>query len=945
MSRFFRGNESSSSDSESSDSSASDFSGDEAPLRQAAQGKTGRLARLAYDDSDSEEEVKRVVKSPKQKQTDEVVALSKSILASARESKWNDANNEFNKLQASAEKLQKILGKDGKMPHSFLKCMVYLEDIMENNARFKAEQAKSNALDARNMNPLRQRLRKFKAFKAQVAEERANPSVSEDEAEEEEEEAPASRSTGASNAVSEASESESESESDSDSGSEEDSEDSESDWDSSSEEESESEDEDAPKVGFSRWLKKAPTKQSAAKQEAAKKVKKDRVQRPAQTAAAAGDDDSDDGFTTVGKGGKAEQGPVYSSETLNKHLQAVLESRGRKGTDKKAAIRSLEKLLSVAANPLQKVKVLLALVSAQFDSIPVSSHMSTELWTDSQARVNDLLAVLEANLQIVVSETGETHNSDQDIKYANEPITVSGSIVGLIDRLDDEFTKSLQNIDPHTPEYVERMRDAVPLYRTIVRSQFYFERADLKESLCRIVLRRLEHLYYRTDAVNLRVNEATADLKGSDATAIVPASAAGDMEATIHHLCTFLYLHADPLLRTRAMLMHIFNHALHKRYYVARDLLLMSHIQESVHQADVNTQVLYNRALAQLGLAAFRLGKIQESFEHIVELEASGRQRELLAQGVGQQRTQQLSQNEEQLQRQRQLPFHININLELLECVFLTSSMLLEIPAMASANSNPEARRAPISRIFRRMLDFNERQVFLGPPENTRDHIMAASKALASGDWEAARDYIQSITIWSLLPDCEDIKTMLASKIQLEALRTYLFTYSSQFESIGLEDLSVMFGMSRPKVYSLLARMVYRNELQASLDEVSGVLVFNMANFEASSRLQQTALVLSNKANAFADINERMFELKINGGQTPGDRQQGGNEHGNRQQGDRDGRQNNQQRGGNRDGQRGSGHQGQGRMEGGKGGGRGGARNGQRTTRGGRGGGNRNNRR
>ncbi|KAJ2351539.1 Translation initiation factor 3 subunit c [Coemansia sp. RSA 2618] len=146
---------------------------------------------------------------------------------------------------------------------------------------------------------------------------------------------------------------------------------------------------------------------------------------------------------------------------------------------------------------------------------------------------------------------------------------------------------------------------------------------------------------------------------------------------------------------------------------------------------------------------------------------------------------------------------------------------------------------------------------------------------------------------------------MLAGKIQIEALRTYLFTYSTQFESVGLDDLATMFDLPRNKVYSQLARMVYHEELQASLDEVSGVLVFSRANFEASSRLQQTALMLSNKANAFADTNERMFELKINGGQAPGDRQGNADQAG-RGQGDRDSRPNYQRGpgGGNRDGQR-----------------------------------------
>ncbi|KAJ2366997.1 Translation initiation factor 3 subunit c [Coemansia sp. RSA 2610] len=903
MSRFFQNaGDSDSSDSDSILSVESEFSGDEQQQQQrAAGGAAGRFARAAYSsDEESDSDVKRVMKNPKEKHTDELVKLAADILKAARADEWQAVATNFDKMPSVVKKLKGLLRGES-LPRTYIRSLVKLEDRTVKEGMSKEQLGKLSSHDARAFNKLKQRIRKHnKEYADAIAAYRENPVDSADEdaepaaaadgsASESEDQAVPAAPTRAGRAVpADGSESES----------------NDSYWDSDESDESSSESEDDRQVGFARWLKKAPAKGD----DAAKKTKKDRSQRstpaPAPAPPAAEEESEDDGFTKVGKKPQKPKKPEVTAESLHEHLKAITDARGRKGTNKSETVAMLQTLLNVASNPLQKCKVLMALISAQFDESAGKSYMPVEQWNRAQTTINDLLAILEANPQLTIHETAEVHDDKTDAAYAGEPITLRGSIISFLDRLDDEFTRSLQAIDPHTPDYIERMRDSVPLYVTIARMQGYFERADLGDSLCRVVLRRIEHLYYRTDQVNMQVEAAAAALATSGASRLAPPGSS--VEATIHRLCTFLYEHADPLLRIRAMLMHIFNHALHKRYYVARDLLLMSHIQEAAPQADVNTQVLYNRALAQLGLAAFRLGKIRESFEHTVELMSSNHQRELLAQGVGQQRTQQLSPAEEQLQRQRQLPFHININLELLECVFLTASMLIEIPSMAAANANPETRRSTTCRVFRRMLDFNERQVFLGPPENTRDHIMASAKALADGNWVASRDYIQAIKIWSLLPDCDDIKDMLASKIQIEALRTYLFTYSTQFESVGLDDLSAMFGLPRPKVYALLARMVYSGELQASLDEVSAVLVFSRANFEASSRLQQTALMLSNKATAFADVNERVFELKINGGQTPGDRQQGDRQQGGGGQGDRDGRPNYQRAGGNagRDGQR-----------------------------------------
>lgn len=45
-----------------------------------------------------------------------------------------------------------------------------------------------------------------------------------------------------------------------------------------------------------------------------------------------------------------------------------------------------------------------------------------------------------------------------------------------------------------------------------------------------------------------------------------------------------------------------------------------------------------------------------------------------------------------------------------------------------------------------------------GPPENVRDHVMAATKALSSGDWAAAFGYLTALPVWGLMPKKDDVR-------------------------------------------------------------------------------------------------------------------------------------------------------------------------------------------
>lgn len=474
---------------------------------------------------------------------------------------------------------------------------------------------------------------------------------------------------------------------------------------------------------------------------------------------------------------------------------------------------------------------------------------------------------------MVLIEGAEEWEDDEKLPVikAGEIFKTPGSVVSFVERLDDELTRSLQHIDPHTAEYVERLTDEASLYNVIVRALLYVE--DLKnnpkldasqDTVNRILARRLEHVYFKPSQVVSILEENTwKALPEKLDSKITPRDSKSDTAALVQTLCTYLFIQSEGIIRARAMLCQIYFLALHDQYYKARDMMLMSHLQETIGNFDVNTQILFNRALVQVGLCAFRAGLIYEAQTSLQEICGSNRQKELLAQGLQMQRYSQISPEQERLERQRQLPFHMHINLELLECVYLTCSMLLEIPLLAQIGSSPDIKKRVISKTYRRLLEYHERQIFTGPPENTRDHVMQASKALAAGEWKKSAEFINSIKIWELMAQSAQIKAMLSAQIQEEGLRTYLFTYAPFYDTLSTATLASMFELSDRKVAAIVSKMISHEELAAALDQVNSAIIFRKG--VELSRLQSLALTLSDKASNLIESNEKTLEQRTQG--------------------------------------------------------------------------------
>jgi len=571
-----------------------------------------------------------------------------------------------------------------------------------------------------------------------------------------------------------------------------------------------------------------------------------------------------------------------SEATVFRTLLSVAESRGRKNTDRHEQVALLTRQLEFARTPYQQISVLLMLIPLRFDLYGhqvqhAGAYAGADFgpWEQTMRDLVRLFEIVEANPEYAVYENS---SEPEDLETGPQPTKgglrlIPGSLVSLVELLDDDYARILATYDPHTTEYIERLRGETVLGGLILRAQAYQERTletvgvKLTESemYCRLLARRIDHIYYKP-AVVVAATEAAAwqRVPAQLNTVVGPRSPSVDSVALIRDLCHILYEQPNASLRARAMLSLIYQYALNDDYYQARDLMLMSHLQSQIHAAEPSTQVLFNRALVQVGLCAFRTGLIGDALQSLQELCSSSRIKELL--GQGQARQQDAGQpGAAATTTPELLPYHMHINLELVECVYLTASMLTEVPYLANVSAMRSAqldlKRRSQNRPFRRMLEQHDRQVFNGPSETTRDFVIQAAKSLQTGDWRGAFALLSQIKVWGLLSLVTDsrskVMAMLEHKLKIEGMRTYLLAYGAQaYYSVALDELTTEFELSEREATQVAVKMIAGDEIAALLDPTSKYIVFRP---EADvSRLKTLALALADRASALTERNERL---------------------------------------------------------------------------------------
>lgn len=352
-----------------------------------------------------------------------------------------------------------------------------------------------------------------------------------------------------------------------------------------------------------------------------------------------------------------------------------------------------------------------------------------------------------------------------------------------------------------------------------------------------------------------------------------------DVSECMQRLCPLIQKFNDEKAKIRALLANVYHLALHNKYHQARDILLASHVGDHINSSSIQPAfaIAYNRALAQLGLAAFRLGLFKDVHLCLNELCATQKMKELLAQGLPAQRYNEPRKPEQERQdKMRLCPYHMHINLEMLEAAHLVSAMLVEVPMLAA---NPHSKPKIQSKAFNKLLNHYQAQVFLGPPENVRDHVYAAHRALLDGDWKSCSDLVCAIPAWDLVHGGAEIKVMLTRRIKDEALRSYLMQFAQLYDAIGLDVLATKFDMAPNMVHAVVSKMMFNSELPGSWNQPAACIQIHHG---APNKLQYLALQTAEKAQALVDYNEKMVEFKTGGAMGFGQYSKGDGKQGNR---------------------------------------------------------------
>jgi translation initiation factor 3 subunit C len=580
-----------------------------------------------------------------------------------------------------------------------------------------------------------------------------------------------------------------------------------SDWDMSEESSSDEETDEIARRErrMRRWLKDSDESDYETvpkKQEAVRRPKK-KVVVPANGQSTIADEQEEEAEAPIKTGPTAMELP---EKELIEKSRDLLTGKTKLGEGGRQTLTELDELMAAALaqwGPICYLTIAVSTVSYMFDDassgLAKSGYIPDDLLLNAKDRITTIMALMKKTdkaYPVSIHELVPHMVVDADAENAKRRRLSGNGMVSLLAELvDDEFCKSFQALDlSESPnQYAQRLGLLPDIVALLLAVREYM--ASENQGSARASSRLLWHMHYQS-AKSMQV--LTCRVAGF---AINP-----DL------LVESVFSYGSKKDKAGAILLSAFI-AGSRGDFVKAKRLISADLFDLVAVSEVSLQIQYNRALAMVGVAAFAAGETKDCYSLLTDICSTGRIRELLAQGVTRQVGGAVEKSAEvdRAERRRLLPFHMHLNIELVEAAYGLSAMILEAPQLAkSMGSDVSSRRLGK---YKRQLESYDRQLFSGPAESSKDAVALAGKALLNDDVHRAVALVDGMKIWDNMPEGHKVRSRTVDQVRVTGLQTYLVNNAGCHKSFELSLLAASFGLSTSAVSACICRMIIAGDV------------------------------------------------------------------------------------------------------------------------------------
>lgn len=508
------------------------------------------------------------------------------------------------------------------------------------------------------------------------------------------------------------------------------------------------------------------------------------------------------------------------------------------------------------------IEILMLELSTQFylGKVADEGYFDRDQWLKTNQIFTDLMRLLEGNFD-KLKKLAEVEQIEEKFQFSKIS-QILPAVVTFIEKLDVQLFKALQVLSQTSLEYVHRLRDECLLISQCKNIMRFLAHAQDFENQARVGMVMLEHVYYKSDSL---YEKTRAALKGKpDQLSLIHMPEKSSVEE-VSGLVDLILKHSSGKFKVKALCLQLYNLAIHNKFQEARHLMMSTRLSTSIHKQKIQIQINYNRALVQIGLAAFRLGLFEECNQLLLNICQSPNLKESLAQGVSNYLRQQEKTLEEEVEeKKRFLPPHLHIGTESLDSVYLATSMFQEIPNLSENRFH--LQKKVLNRNYRKLIEQYDLKGIQFLPQSSRDYIVFASRNLHQSKWKEAFDNLSNIKVFQKMPEFKEggLKDSLLLRCKQVSLNLFVSQNQSQNKAFNIGQLQEQFQLSKAQVLKVVSSLISKGLLNAKVDAKNGNIVFNSATQSSGDSRKEIEFLQKQhleKIEQLVEGNERCMEL------------------------------------------------------------------------------------